>query len=107
MKVFHEKDYKYIGQREGWHCFQSIKEDFDPEIVAVYRARMIKKDGSSVYFDPIFRRTVTTVEITQYRFSPRSEITSMCVIDPAKVKRKPKWKVAESNESVRFIKVSP
>lgn len=107
MKVFHEKDYEYIGQREGWHCFRSIKKDFDPEIVLVYRAKMIKNDGSSIYYDPINVEIETANRLLEYDWRMSGLKSSMCVIDPAKVKRKPKWKVAESNDSVRFVKVSP
>lgn len=107
MKVFHEKDYEYIGQKEGWHCFRSIKKDFDPEIVLVYRARFIKKNGTSVYYDPINVETAMMLRVQEYRKRLQDMQTSMCVIDPAKVKRKPKWKVEEINESFMFVQVSP
>lgn len=54
MKVILEKDYQYIGQENGWHKFMSKpKKDYDPEIIQVPRARMVKESGESVFFDPI------------------------------------------------------
>ena len=57
MKTIHETKSRYIGTTEvfgvKYHMFQSIQKDFDPEIILVTRARLIKKDGSSVYYDEI------------------------------------------------------
>lgn len=56
MKVINEKDYSYLGSSRGWHVFISTKRNFDPELLYVFRARMIMKDGSSKFFDPIRRK---------------------------------------------------
>lgn len=53
MKVLHANSYKYVGTSGRWHVFESVKLDFDPELLYLYRARFIKKDGTSVFFDPI------------------------------------------------------
>ena len=57
MKTLHENKVRYIGTTEvfnvKYHMFQSIFEDFDPEIILVTRARFIQKDGSSIYYDKI------------------------------------------------------
>ena len=57
MKTIHENKAKYIGTTEvfgiKYHMFQSIFENFDPEILLVTRARFVKKDGSSIYYDEI------------------------------------------------------
>ena len=57
MKTISETKYRYIGTTEvfgiKYHMFQSIFEDFDPEILLVTRARLIKKDGDSSYYDEI------------------------------------------------------
>lgn len=55
MKVINEKDYSYLGTSRGWHVFISTKKSFDPELLYLYRARMILKDGSFKFFDPIVR----------------------------------------------------
>lgn len=53
MKVLHENSYKYLGTSGKWHVFESTRESFDPELLYLYRARFIKNDGSSQFFDPI------------------------------------------------------
>ncbi len=57
MKTLHENKVRYIGTTEvfgiKYHMFQNIFENFDPEILLVTRARFVKKDGSSVYYDEI------------------------------------------------------
>lgn len=57
MKTISETKYRYIGTTEvfdvKYHMFQSIFEDFDQEILLVTRARLVKKDGDSLYYDKI------------------------------------------------------
>lgn len=53
MKVLHEDSYEYVGVEGEWHKFKCIKDNFDPEMLLLYRARMILKDGTSRFFDPI------------------------------------------------------
>lgn len=102
MKIFQEKDYKYIGQRDGWHCFESIKENFDPEIVLVRRARFIHLDGSSEFFDPLEFKIKAELAIQDCFRRRRDRISSMCVINPAKVKCNPKRSVAVSDDAVNY-----
>lgn len=53
MKVLHEKYYDYIGVVGSWHAFKCTKVGFDPEVILLYRARMIMNDGSDKFFDPV------------------------------------------------------
>lgn len=60
MKVILEKDYEYIGEENGWYKFMSRpKKNFDPEIIQVRRARMVRISGESWYFD--LKPSTTTV----------------------------------------------
>lgn len=58
MKVLHEKSYRYIGVVQDFHAFECIKVNFDTEILLLERAKMIKEDGTCIYFDPIHSRSV-------------------------------------------------
>lgn len=54
MKTLNAKKYRYIGTSQNkWHVFESIWDDYDPEILCVTRARYLLPDGTSIYFDPI------------------------------------------------------
>lgn len=53
MKVLSAKNYSYLGTKNQWHLFVSKRKSFDPEVVMLYRARMIMEDGSSKFYDPI------------------------------------------------------
>ena len=57
MKTIHESKSRYIGTTEvfgvKYHMFQSIQKDFDPEIILVTCARLIKNDGTSVFYREI------------------------------------------------------
>lgn len=57
MKVLHEKSYKYLGVVQDFHAFECVKVNFDSEILLLERAKMIKEDGTCVYFDPIHSRS--------------------------------------------------
>jgi hypothetical protein len=49
MKCINEKDFKYIGESDGWLRFESQpKPKFDPEVVLVKKARFYKKSGESI-----------------------------------------------------------
>lgn len=53
MKVIHEKDFTYIGKHGKWYVFESKpKENYYPERLLEYAARMIMLDGSSQFFRP-------------------------------------------------------
>lgn len=55
MKVLLEKDYEFVGIEDNWYVFKSRpKENFDPEIIKVQRARMILLTGESRYFDRVY-----------------------------------------------------
>lgn len=52
MKVILEKDYEYLGEENGWYKFISRpKENYDPEIIQVRRARVIRVSGESWFCD--------------------------------------------------------
>lgn len=54
MKVIHEKDYTYLGTEGCWHVFESKpKDNYYPERLLEYAARLITLDGKSKFFDPI------------------------------------------------------
>lgn len=54
MKVIREQDFIYLGKKGTWHVFESRpKPNYDPERLYEKRARFLKLDGSSKYFDPI------------------------------------------------------
>lgn len=54
MKVIREQDYYYLGTEGKWHVFESQpKPNFDIERLYEYRARFLKLDGSSKYYDPV------------------------------------------------------
>lgn len=53
MKVLSAKNYSYLGTKDQWHLFVNKCKTFDPEVVMLYRARMIMEDGSSKFYDPI------------------------------------------------------
>lgn len=53
MKTINSSKYRYVGVKDNWHVFESILDNFDPEMLLVYRARYIMPDGSSRFFDPI------------------------------------------------------
>lgn len=53
MKTLNESSYTYLGIKDCWHVFVSKQTAFDPEVLYLYRARMIKLDGTSEFFDPI------------------------------------------------------
>lgn len=57
MKVLHEKSYKYLGVVQDFHAFECVKVNFDSEILLLERAKMIKEDGTCVYFDPVHSRS--------------------------------------------------
>lgn len=58
MKVLHEKYYKYLGVIQDFHAFECTKVNFDTEILLLERAKMIKEDGTSIYFDPVHSRSM-------------------------------------------------
>lgn len=53
MKILNYSDYRYVGRKGLLHCFVSVRRKFDPEILWLAKAKMIKVDGSFAYFDPI------------------------------------------------------
>jgi hypothetical protein len=53
MKTLNAKEYKYLGVKDNWHVFECVKSNFDPEVLYLYRARVIQDDGSSKFYDPV------------------------------------------------------
>jgi hypothetical protein len=53
MKTLNAKKYRYVGIKDNWHVFESVWNDFDPEVLLVVRARYLLPDGTSIYFDPV------------------------------------------------------
>jgi hypothetical protein len=53
MKTLNAKEYKYLGTTGTWHVFKCVKENFDPEVLYLYRARVIEENGKSKFYDPI------------------------------------------------------
>jgi hypothetical protein len=52
LKVINGKDYDYVGRDHQWYIFKSKpKDDFDPEIIYVTRARYVTEDGKSIFYD--------------------------------------------------------
>lgn len=63
MKTLNAKEYQYLGVKDTWHVFKCVKSNFDPEVLFLYRARVIKEDGSSRFYDPINPIAEYSVEV--------------------------------------------
>lgn len=66
MKALHESKYKYLGTLQGKHVFQNIIQPEDAEVILINRARFVKNDGSSIYFDPVSDDR-SSVQLEQFR----------------------------------------
>lgn len=53
MKVLPYEHYEYLGVWGLYHAFRSKKPGFDPEIILESRARVVTKQGSSYFYDPV------------------------------------------------------
>lgn len=52
MKVINSKDYTFIKKEGNWFVFKSKpKINFDEELVYVKRARYVREDGSSIFYE--------------------------------------------------------
>jgi hypothetical protein len=53
MKVLSSKKYEYIGTCGIYHLFRCTIQHNSKEIVCVEEARLLKEDGSSVFYNTI------------------------------------------------------
>jgi len=102
MKVLYQDSYDYLGATpEGWHVFKCVKENFDEEYVLLERARVIQKDGSSKYYDPILSRSSITERLLAYADGfLKDESAGVCVSFEDNKEPIPKRRVARLDNLV-------
>lgn len=120
MKILNFNDYKYVGRKGDLHCFISIRRKFDPEIIWLKRAKIIKSDGSFAYLDPIIKQ-IANEDISYsydgldsdgdlYHFDIKldskphlvwNKKSAVCVNQPVHEERIPKRKLVRSKNLIK------
>lgn len=101
MKVLYQDSYSYLGVTpDGWHLFKCSKENFDEEYLLLERARVIQKDGSSKYYDPVQTRSSITERLLAY--ADQFKKSGVCVNFEDRREPNPKRRVARVDSLVSY-----